>query len=44
MGPVQNEWSNEVGERLFNLSRYVETDEAMVVGCVYVYRFAWCYN
>ena len=36
VGPVDKEWSSEAGDRLFDLTRDVETDEAMVVECLVV--------
>ena len=36
VGPVNKEWSSEAGDRCFDLTRDVETDEAMVVDCVVV--------
>jgi hypothetical protein len=36
VGPVNKEWSSEAGDRFFDLTRDVETDEAMVVDCVVV--------
>jgi hypothetical protein len=35
-GPVNKEWSSEAEDRLFDLTRELETDEAMVVECVVV--------
>ena len=35
-GPVKKEWSSEAEDRLFDLTRELETDEAMVVECVVV--------
>ena len=31
VGPVNKEWSSEAGDRLFDLTRELETDEAMLV-------------
>ena len=36
VGPFKKEWSGEAGDKLFDLTRDVETDEAMVVECVVV--------
>ena len=36
VGPVNKEWSSEAVDKLFDLTRELETDEAMVVECVVV--------
>lgn len=33
VGPVNKEWSSEADDRFFNMTRDLETDEAMVVEC-----------
>eukprot|EP00092_Neocalanus_flemingeri_P029610 GFUD01032156.1.p1 GENE.GFUD01032156.1~~GFUD01032156.1.p1 ORF type:complete len:620 (+),score=228.68 GFUD01032156.1:1-1860(+) len=36
VGPVDKEWSSEAGDRFFDMTRDLETDEAAVVECIVV--------
>ena len=36
IGPTGKEWSSEVGDRIFDMTRDMDTDEAMMIDCVVV--------
>ena len=44
VGPVGKEWSSEVGDKLFEITRDLDTDEALVLECIVVEKLSDSYR